>query len=175
MYAVNGILFNHESPIRGETFVTRKITRGVAAIHRGLQDCLYLGNLDSVRDWGHARDYVRGMWMMLQQPVPDDYILATGEVHSVREFVERAFNCVGTKIAWRGQHSEEQGCDIRTGQVLVKIDPRYFRPTEIGFLQGDPSKAKKQLGWAPAISFDNMVREMIEADLKSERLGLQGG
>ncbi|MCH8154368.1 MAG: GDP-mannose 4,6-dehydratase [Proteobacteria bacterium] len=164
LHASNGILFNHESPIRGETFVTRKITRAVAAIEAGIQDRLYLGNLDAKRDWGHARDYAEGMWRIVQQEHPDDYVLATGEAHSVREFVEAAFQHVGIRLDWRGQGVEERGLDARDGRVLVEIDSRYFRPTEVDFLQGDASKARAQLGWRPGISFEELVREMIEAD-----------
>jgi GDPmannose 4,6-dehydratase len=164
-HASNGILFNHESPIRGETFVTRKISRAVAAIHLGLQDRLYLGNLDARRDWGHARDYVEGMWLMLQQDEPDDYVLATGECHTVREFVERAFACVGREITWRGTGVAEQGCDQRSGKVLVEIDPRYFRPTEVDALLGDPAKARQRLGWRHRATFPELVQEMVEADL----------
>ena len=165
MHASNGILFNHESPTRGETFVTRKITRAVAAIEAGLQPTLYLGNLDAMRDWGHARDYVEGMWRILQQEVPDDYVLATGEMHSVREFVERAFAVVGRTIAWQGEGVEEQGLDAKTGQVLIKIDPVYFRPTEVDQLLGDPTKAREKLGWTHTVPFANLVEEMVRADL----------
>jgi GDPmannose 4,6-dehydratase len=165
MHASNGILFNHESPIRGETFVTRKITRAVAAIKLGLQKRLFLGNLDAKRDWGHARDYVEGMWLMLQQDAPDDYVLATGEAHSVREFVERAFSHVGITISWRGSGVEETGVEDLTGQALVSIDPRYFRPTEVDLLLGNASKAKRQLGWSHNTKFAELVREMVEADL----------
>ncbi|WP_337658940.1 GDP-mannose 4,6-dehydratase [Sphingorhabdus sp. Alg231-15] len=165
LHASNGILFNHESPIRGETFVTRKITRAVAAISLGLQDTLHLGNLDSKRDWGHARDYVDGMWRMLQQDTPDDYVLATGETHAVREFVERAFSEAGITISWSGSGVNEKGTDQATGRVLVEVDPRYFRPTEVDLLIGDPSKAQKKLGWRASISFPELVREMMEADL----------
>jgi GDPmannose 4,6-dehydratase len=164
MHASNGILFNHESPIRGETFVTRKITQAVAAIAAGRQDCLYLGNLDSKRDWGHARDYVEGMWRIVQQSVPDDYVLATGETHSVREFVELAFSQVGFAIIWRGEGVDEQGLDETTGKVRVKVDPRYFRPTEVEFLLGDASKARDKLGWCHSAGFEELVREMVEAD-----------
>ncbi len=164
-YAANGILFNHESPIRGETFVTRKITRAVAAISKGIQDRIYLGNIDAKRDWGHARDYVRGMWMMMQQPQSDDFVLATGETHSVREFVERAFSHIGAEIVWQGQGVEEKGIDRATGQVRVEIDPRYFRPTEVDMLIGDPSKARDVLGWTHSTPFADLVREMVEADL----------
>lgn len=168
MHASNGILFNHESPIRGETFVTRKITRAVATIHAGKQKCLYLGNLDAKRDWGHARDYVDGMWRMLQQDEPDDYVLATGETHSVREFVELAFRHTGRTIAWKGQGVEEVGVDAASGEVLVCIDPAYFRPTEVDLLLGDPSKAQTRLDWRHTTSFPDLVREMIEADLRLE-------
>jgi GDPmannose 4,6-dehydratase len=169
MHASNGILFNHESPNRGETFVTRKITRAVAAISRGVQDKLYLGNLDASRDWGHARDYVEGMWMMLQQPEPDDYVLATGEAHSVREFVERAFAHVGKTIEWRGKREKEQGLEAGSDRVLVEVDPRYFRPTEVEALIGDPTKARKKLGWTHKVSFDALVKEMVDADLSDAR------
>jgi len=172
MHASNGILFNHEGPTRGETFVTRKITRAVAAIELGLQDRVYLGNLDAERDWGHARDYVEGMWMMLQQDEPDDYVLATGEKHSVREFVERAFDHVGRAIAWRGSGVDETGIDAKSGQILVEIDPRYFRPTEVDLLLGDPGKARQKLGWRHKTSFADLVREMVEGDrseVRSER------
>lgn len=167
MHASNGILFNHESPLRGETFVTRKITRGVAAIELGLQERLYLGNLDAERDWGHARDYVEGMWLMLQQDQPDDYVLATGEKHSVREFVERAFGEVGRKIVWSGKGAEEQGRDAKTGEIVVAVDERYFRPTEVDLLLGDPSKARKVLGWSHKASFAELVSEMVAAELVS--------
>jgi GDPmannose 4,6-dehydratase len=165
IHASNGILFNHESPIRGETFVTRKITRAVAAIHNGQQQHLYLGNLDAKRDWGHARDYVEGMWAMLQQDEPDDYVLATGEAHSVREFVERAFAVVGRKLVWRGEGVKEQGVDADSGTVLVQVDPRYFRPTETDVLMGDPSKAHRKLGWRYRSSFESLVYEMVHADI----------
>jgi GDPmannose 4,6-dehydratase len=167
MHATNGILFNHESPARGETFVTRKVTRAVAAIHHGLQDKLYLGNLDARRDWGHARDYVRGMWMIVQQPEPDDFVLATGEAWTVREFVEKAFSCVEMQIDWDGQGLEEKGRDARSGRILVEIDKRYFRPTEVDLLIGDPSKARERLGWHHEISFEALVEEMVLADLKA--------
>jgi GDPmannose 4,6-dehydratase len=165
VHASNGILFNHESPLRGETFVTRKITRAVAAIKSGLDDVLLLGNLDARRDWGHARDYVRGMWMMTQQAQPGDYVLATGEAHSVREFVEAAFKVVGVDIAWRGRGLGEIGVDARTGAARVKIDSRYFRPTEVDSLVGDPSKARSALGWRHEIHFDELVSEMVRVDL----------
>jgi GDPmannose 4,6-dehydratase len=167
MHASNGILFNHESPIRGETFVTRKITRAVAAIHHKMQDKLYLGNLDSKRDWGHARDYVEGMWLIMQQDDPDDYVLATGEAHSVREFVETAFAEIGRKIVWKGKGIEEKGIDEDTGEPLVLVDPRYFRPAEVDALIGDATKAKKKLGWAHRSTFRQLVKEMVAADLKA--------
>jgi GDPmannose 4,6-dehydratase len=166
IHASNGILFNHESPIRGETFVTRKITRGVAAIAHGLQSQLFLGNLDAKRDWGHARDYVEGMWLMLQQADPDDYVLATGESHSVREFVEAAFAHIGRRIVWRGDGVEETGTDDKSDQALVSIDPRYFRPTEVDQLLGNPAKAKRKLGWSHRIGFSELVAEMMESDLQ---------
>ena len=168
-HASNGILFNHEGPTRGETFVTRKITRAVAAIECGLQDRLYLGNLDAERDWGHARDYVEGMWRILQQDEPDDYVLATGERHSVREFVERAFAQVGRRIEWRGRGAEERGVDAHSGQVLIEVDPAYYRPAEADLLLGNPSKARHRLGWRHKISFDELVKEMVEADLEHVR------
>ena len=167
LHASNGILFNHEGPMRGETFVTRKITRAVAAIERGRQKHLYLGNLDARRDWGHARDFVEGMWLMLQQAEPDDYVLATGEMHSVREFVEHAFAYVGRRIAWRGKGVDEAGVDVKTGKDLVRIDPRYFRPTEVEQLLGDPAKARAKLGWRHKISFKQLVAEMVESDLSA--------
>src|SRR5579863_9894023 len=169
LHASNGILFNHESPIRGETFVTRKITRAVAAIELGLQHKLFLGNLAARRDWGHARDYVEGMWLIVQQPEPDDYILATGEEHSVRDFVEKAFACVGKTIEWRGSGIAEKGIDARNGRVLIEIDERYFRPTETDALLGDPSKARQKLGWRHKVTFDELVREMVDADLQDMR------
>jgi len=165
-YACNGILFNHESPIRGETFVTRKITRAAARIKLGLQEMLFLGNLDAKRDWGHARDYVEAMWLMLQQPDPQDFVIATGEDHSVREFVEIAFKEVGIAIKWRGQGVEEAGYDEDSDRVLIKVNPRYFRPTEVDTLLGDATKARTVLGWKPKSSFKDMVREMVVADLK---------
>jgi GDPmannose 4,6-dehydratase len=165
LHASNGILFNHESPIRGETFVTRKITRAAAAIHLGLQDRLYLGNLDAKRDWGHARDYVEGMWRMLQQPEPDDYVLATGQTHTVRSFVERAFAEVGTRIEWRGEGVAEQGFEADTGRLLVEIDPRYFRPTEVDLLMGDAAKAKTRLGWSATTTLAELVAEMMREDV----------
>jgi GDPmannose 4,6-dehydratase len=165
-HASNGILFNHEGPTRGETFVTRKISRAVAGIKLGLQDRLFLGNLDAQRDWGHARDYVEGMWQILQCPDPDDYVLATGETHSVREFAEKAFGQIGVEIIWKGTGVDEKGVDARSGRVLVQIDPRYFRPTEVDLLIGDPSKARSKLGWHHKVSFDQLVAEMVAADLK---------
>ncbi len=165
-HASNGILFNHESPIRGETFVTRKITRAVAAIHLGLQDNLYLGNLDAKRDWGHARDYVEGMWRMLQQGEPDDYVLATGETHTVRSFVDKAFAEVGITIEWSGEGVDEVGRDGASGRDLVLVDPRYFRPTEVEILVGDASKAKRKLGWSATTTLAELVAEMVAEDLK---------
>ena len=169
LHASNGILFNHESPMRGESFVTRKITRGVAAIELGLASRLCLGNLEAKRDWGHARDYVEGMWMMLQQPGPDDYVLATGEAHSVREFVELAFRQVGRSLMWRGEGVEEEGIDQATGQTLVSIDPHYFRPSEVDLLLGDPAKARRALGWHHRTGFRELVAEMMDADLEAAR------
>lgn len=165
MFASNGILFNHESPRRGPTFVTRKITMAVARIHKGLQKCLYLGNLDSKRDWGHAKDYVVAMWMMMQSEAPDDYVVATGETHTVRSFVERAFSYVGINIIWKGEGVNETGEDEK-GRVLVRVDPAYFRPTEVDLLLGDPTKIKTQLKWETKISVDELCKEMVEADLK---------
>ena len=170
MHASNGILFNHEGPTRGETFVTRKITRAVAAIELGLQDRLFLGNLDARRDWGHARDYVEGMWLILQQPAPDDYVLATGEAHTVREFVEKAFTYVGRQLEWQGAGLAEKGLDARNGHTLVEIDPRYFRPTEVDVLLGDPTKARTKLGWHHKIEFDALVQELVETDLAAVKL-----
>jgi GDPmannose 4,6-dehydratase len=169
MHLTNGILFNHESPRRGSTFVTRKVTTAVARISLGLEKTLYLGNIDAKRDWGHARDYVEGMWRMLQTDTPDDYVLATGETHTVREFVEKSFKCVGTSIIWKGEKGtvDEIGVDADDeSRVLVKIDPRYFRPTEVELLLGDATKAKNVLGWTATTSFDNLVKEMVEEDLK---------
>ena len=165
LHASNGILFNHESPIRGETFVTRKITRGVAAIHLGLQECIHLGNLDARRDWGHARDYVEGMWRILQQEKADDYVLATGETHTVRSFVEKAFAQTGRRIDWQGKGVEEVGLCARTGKTFVKVDPRYFRPTEVDLLIGDPSRAHDRLGWHHKTTLDDLVAEMVAADV----------
>ena len=173
MHASNGILFNHESPLRGETFVTRKITRAVAAIAAGRQERLYLGNLDAKRDWGHARDYVEGMWRILQQKRPDDYVLATGETHTVREFVERAFACAGRRIAWKGKGLAEVGRCAKSGDVLVAIDPVYFRPTEVDALCGDAAKARRKLGWRHRIGFDALVREMVAQDFRALGLTLR--
>ena len=170
MHASNGILFNHESPVRGETFVTRKITRAVAAIHLGLQDRLYLGNMDAKRDWGHARDYVEGMWRIVQHDTPDDFVLATGETRSVREFVERAFAEIGLTVEWSGAGIDEKGVDGASGRVLVEVDPRYFRPTEVDLLLGDPTKARELLGWQHKTSFEQLVKEMVSADLETVRM-----
>jgi len=169
LYACSGILFNHESPIRGETFVTRKITRALTRIHTGLETRLYLGNLDSRRDWGHARDYVWAQWLMLQQPEPEDFVIATGEQHSVREFVVRAAAVLGKSIEWRGSGAAEQGVDTASGRTIVQIDPRYYRPTDVDALLGDASKARSKLGWRPQISFDELVKEMVDADLALAR------
>ena len=166
LHASNGILFNHESPRRGETFVTRKITMAAARIHRGLQECLYMGNLDALRDWGYAKDYVRMMWMMLQQEKPDDYVVATGEMHSVREFIERSFAHLGHVIEWRGKGVDEVGIDTTTAKPGVRIDPRYFRPAEVEQLLGDPSKAARQLGWVPEVKFADLVKIMTDGDLR---------
>ena len=166
IFACNGILFNHESPLRGETFVTRKISHGLARIKVGLQERIYLGNLNARRDWGHARDFVEAQWLMLQQPEPDDYVVSTGEQHSVREFVEKAAQYLEYDIAWRGTGVDEQGIDKRTGKVLVSVDARYFRPTEVETLLGDATKAARQLNWRPRIGFDQLVREMVSHDLK---------
>ncbi len=166
MYACNGILFNHESPIRGETFVTRKITRGLARIKLGLQEHLYLGNLNAKRDWGHARDYVEMQWLMLQQDRPEDYVIATGQQYSVRQFVEIACEAIGIPICWEGEGVNEKGIDPNTGKTIVYVDPRYFRPTEVESLLGDPTKAKKQLGWTPKTSFKDLVSEMMVSDLR---------
>ena len=166
MYACNGILFNHESPTRGETFVTRKITRALARIKLGLQECLYLGNLDAKRDWGHAKDYVEAQWHMLQQDEPDDFVIATGKQYSVRDFVDAAAKELGISIDWKGEGEKERGYDA-SGQCIVSVDPRYFRPTEVESLLGDPTKAKEKLGWVPKISFEELVAEMIREDLKA--------
>jgi len=165
LFACSGILFNHESPIRGETFVSRKITRGLARIHEEIDECLYLGNLGARRDWGHARDYVRAQWLMLQQPLPDDFVIASGEQHSVRDFVVRAGERLKMRIEWRGEGLDEQGIDGRTGKVVVRVDARYFRPAEVDALLGDASKARSVLGWKPEIGFDALVTEMVEQDL----------
>jgi GDPmannose 4,6-dehydratase len=178
MYACNGVLFNHESPLRGETFVTRKITRAVARIALGLQDCLYLGNLSALRDWGHARDYVLMQWMMLQQEQPEDFVIATGVQYSVRQFVERAAAELGITVRFEGTGEREVGvvaqvegnkAKCKPGDVIVRVDPRYFRPTEVETLLGDPAKAKAKLGWTPTTTFEELVREMIEADYTSAR------
>jgi GDPmannose 4,6-dehydratase len=165
MHASNGILFNHESPLRGETFVTRKITRAVASIKHGYQDKIYLGNLDARRDWGHAKEYVRGMWLMLQQEIADDYVLATGETTLVRDFVDKAFQEVDISLRWEGEGVDERGICARTGQVYVEVDPRYFRPTEVELLIGDPTKARNKLGWVHETKWDALCAEMVAADL----------
>jgi GDPmannose 4,6-dehydratase len=170
LHASNGILFNHESPRRGPTFVTRKITRAVARIKEGKQKTLFLGNLNSKRDWGHARDYVKAMWMMMQRETPDDFVIGTGETHSVREFVEKAFAVVGIEISWKGEGVDEIGY-TQTGEEIIKIDPRYFRPTEVDFLLSDPAKAKKELGWQIETSFEDLVKEMVQNDLELVRSG----
>lgn len=164
LFACNGILFNHESPIRGETFVTRKITRGLARMAEGRQDYLYLGNLDSLRDWGHARDYVKAQWLMLQQQEPEDFVIATGEQHSVRQFIECAADCIDMRIEWRGKGIHEEGIDVKSGRVVIKIDARYFRPTEVDSLLGDATKARVKLGWQAETRFPALVREMMDAD-----------
>jgi len=165
LHASNGILFNHEGPTRGETFVSRKISRAVAAIHAGRDEKLYLGNLNAKRDWGHARDYVEGMWLMLQQEQPDDYVLASGECHTVREFAELAFAVIHRKIIWRGDGANEQGIDADSGQVLIEIDPKYYRPTEVELLLGDPTKARQKLGWETKTTFQQLITEMVKADI----------
>ncbi len=175
IHGSNGILFNHESPVRGETFVTRKITRAVAHIEHGLQECLYLGNLDAKRDWGHARDYVEGMWRIVQQETPDDYVLATGETHSVREFIEMAFAHVDRRIVWSGAGVDEVGRDAETSKILVRVDPAYFRPTEVDLLLGDPTKARTRLGWEHRTTLGEMVAEMVEADMRLAALERRGG
>jgi len=178
MYACNGILFNHESPIRGETFVTRKITRAAAKVSLGLQEKLYLGNLDAERDWGHAKDYVEGMWLMMQQKEADDFVLATGKKISVKRFVEMAFAEVGIKIEWKGKGIDEKGVNTATGKTIVEIDSKYFRPSEVDLLVGDASKAKKKLGWEPKHSIDALVKEMVESDVKlfqKDKYLLEGG
>jgi len=166
IFTCNGILFNHESPRRGETFVTRKIAQAVAKIKNGTQDCLYLGNINAKRDWGHAKDYVEAMWLMLQQNKPDDYVVATGETHSVREFVEEAFKIAGINIAWKGEGLDEIGYNVDTEKIIVRIDPKYFRPTEVDILLGNPQKAKDILGWEPKIKFAELAHEMVQAELK---------
>ena len=166
MHAVNGILFNHESPRRGKRFVTRKITRAAARIAKGNQDKLYLGNLNAKRDWGYAKDYVRMMWMMLQEEEPDDYVVATGETHTVREFAEYAFKHTGVELEWKGEGVDEKGIDKETGKVLVEVDPQYFRPAEVDILLGDPSKAKEKLGWEPKVKFEKLVKIMVKSDLE---------
>ena len=181
IFACNGILFNHESPLRGETFVTRKITRAVAAIKLGLQEKLYMGNLDARRDWGHAKDYVEGMWLMLQQDHPDDYVLATGEAHTVRDFIENAFAEINEAIIWQGKGEQEIGVSKNTNKTLIEVDKRYFRPTEVNYLVGDASKAKKILGWEAKVKFSDLVSEMVKEDLKlvdleqkTRRFGIDG-
>lgn len=169
IYACNGILFNHESPLRGETFVSRKITRALARISLGLQDCLYLGNLDAKRDWGHAKDYVKMQWLMLQQDKPEDFVIATGKQSSVRDFVDIAAKKLNISIEWSGKGINEKGTDKKTGKSIVAVDPKYFRPTEVENLLGDPAKAKQKLGWEPVISFETMVREMVETDLEEAK------
>ena len=166
IFACNGILFNHESPIRGETFVTRKITRAMARIKLGLQDCLYLGNMNALRDWGHAKDYVEMQWLMLQQKTPEDFVIATGSQYSVRDFVNAASKELDIKITWKGKGKDEKGYD-ESGKIIIAVDPRYYRPTEVETLLGDASKAKEKLGWAPKINFNSLVSEMVKADLKS--------
>jgi GDPmannose 4,6-dehydratase len=166
LHASNGILFNHESPRRGETFVTRKITMAAARIHRGLQDCLYMGNIDAYRDWGYAPDYVKMMWMMLQQENPDDYVVATGEMHTVREFIEKSFSRLGHQIKWEGEAEKEIGIDPASGETIIRIDPRYYRPAEVDQLLGDPSKAERQLGWKAEVKFDRLVEIMTDGDLR---------
>lgn len=178
IYGCNGILFNHESPLRGETFVTRKITRALARIHLGMQDCLFLGNLNALRDWGHAKDYVEMQWLMLQQDQPDDYVIATGEQHSVREFVQVAARELGLAIEFSGEGLEETGVNLANGKTIVAVDPRYFRPTEVETLLGNPAKGKEKLGWEPKITFQELVREMVQADLeeaKREELCMRAG
>ncbi len=169
LFACSGILFNHESPIRGETFVTRKITRALARIHEGLEACLYVGNLHALRDWGHAKDFVRAQWLMLQQATPEDFVIATGEQHSVRDFVSRAARCLDMKIEWRGRGRDEQGVDTRTGRTIVRVDPHYFRPTEVDTLLGDATKARTTLGWKPEHTFDELIEEMVREDLNLAR------
>jgi GDPmannose 4,6-dehydratase len=169
LFACNGILFNHESPVRGETFLTRKVTRGLARIHAGLDQCLYLGNLDARRDWGHARDYARAQWMMLQQAEPEDFVIATGQQHTVREFVQLAASHLGYLLEWRGKGADEEGVDRHSGRILVRVDPRYFRPAEVDSLIGDSARARERLGWQPEITFESLVAEMVESDLALAR------
>lgn len=166
MFASNGILFNHESELRGETFVTRKITRAVARIVHGMQDKLWLGNLNASRDWGHAQDYVEAMWRILQHNTPDDFVIATGETHSVREFVEMAFKHAGIEVVWEGKGVEEKGIDLKTGKIVVEVDPRYFRPTEVDLLLGNPSKAESVLGWKRKVSFEQLIEKMVDYDMR---------
>ncbi len=178
IYACNGILFNHESPYRGETFVTRKITRAVAKIKLGLQKKMYLGNLDAQRDWGHAKDYVYGMWQMMQQEVADDYVLATGETHPVREFVEKSFNHAGIEVRWEGEGVDEKGFNKANNEIIVEVDEKYFRPTEVELLLGDPTKAKTELGWETTYTFDGLVKEMVDSDIalfKRDKYLMEGG
>ncbi|CAG8794220.1 3186_t:CDS:2, partial [Dentiscutata erythropus] len=170
MFACNGVLFNHESPRRGRTFVTRKISRAVAEIHLGKQECLWLGNIDAKRDWGHARDYIEGMWLMLQQDQPEDFVLATGETHTVREYVEKAFAVVNKIIEWEGEGEELIGREKGTGFIRVRVDAKYFRPTEVDLLLGNPSKAKKLLGWKRKVDFDSLVKEMVLADIEGAKM-----
>ena len=169
IYACNGILFNHESPVRGETFVTRKITRALSRIYAGLQDCLYVGNLNALRDWGHARDYVEMQWLMLQQDSPEDYVIATGEQHSVREFIELAAREIGLAIKWEGEGIEERGINVANDKTIVAVDPQYFRPTEVETLLGNPMRAREKLGWKPKISFEDLVKEMVQTDLNEAK------
>ena len=174
LHGSNGILFNHESPRRGPTFVTRKVTRGVVRIAAGTQECLYMGNLDSRRDWGHAKEYVEAMWLMLQQDKPDDFVIGTGVEHSVREFMVLAFSKKGIELVWEGEGDQEVGKDKKTGKIVVRVDPRYYRPTEVNFLKSDPAKAEKQLGWKPKIGLDELVSDMIESDDKELQIELHG-
>lgn len=169
LHASNGILFNHESPRRGESFVTRKITLGAAAIKTGKQECLFMGNLDAKRDWGYAPDYVRAMWLMLQHESPEDFVVATGETHSVREFIEKAFAALDIRIEWKGKGAEETGIETGSGRTVVRIDPKYYRPTEVDLLLGDPAKAKRLLGWEPSVTFDRLVDIMVTADFEAAR------
>jgi GDPmannose 4,6-dehydratase len=169
IFACNGILFNHESPLRGETFVSRKITRAMARIYLGLQECLYIGNLNALRDWGHAKDYVYMQWLMLQQETPDDYVIATGEQHSVREFIELTARELGISIRWEDEGLNERGINAANGKIIVAVDPAYFRPTEVDTLLGNPAKAKAKLGWQPRISFEALVEEMVAADLEEAK------